>query len=312
MSGEPSVPSGIASDAPATPSTALVVGAPTSATAAPPSAAPPTVKRFVRKQVPDSVLQNEALNAAIAVLPPNYNFEIHKTVWRVQQAGAKQVALQFPEGLLMYACIIGDILEVFAGVEHVFIMGDVTYGACCVDDFSAEALGADFLVHYGHSCLVPVDITSVPCLYVFVDIGIDLDHLVSTVRLNFESGTNLCVAGTIQFSSAIQMSKQQLTKDMYPYTCTPHSSNRLCTVAMQKRYKPMRSRSGTNLCVAGTIQFSSAIQMSKQQLSKDYPSLSVPKCRPLSPGEVLGCTAPVLSPGVADAILFVAEGRCGE
>lgn len=33
------------------------------------------------------------------------------------------------------------------------VMGDVTYGACCVDDFTARALGVDFLVHYGHSCL---------------------------------------------------------------------------------------------------------------------------------------------------------------
>ena len=24
-------------------------------------------------------------------------------------------------------------------------MGDVTYGACCVDDFTARALGADFM-----------------------------------------------------------------------------------------------------------------------------------------------------------------------
>jgi 2-(3-amino-3-carboxypropyl)histidine synthase len=36
------------------------------------------------------------------------------------------------------------------------ILGDVTYGACCIDDFSAKAMGADFLVHYGHSCLVRV------------------------------------------------------------------------------------------------------------------------------------------------------------
>ncbi len=59
-----------------------------------------------------------------------------------------------------------------AGVEHAFVMGDVTYGACCVDDFSAKALGADLLVHYGHSCLVPVDVTKVgrcqeESLYVF-------------------------------------------------------------------------------------------------------------------------------------------------
>ena len=32
-------------------------------------------------------------------------------------------------------------------------MGDVTYGACCIDDFTAVALGCDLLVHYGHSCL---------------------------------------------------------------------------------------------------------------------------------------------------------------
>ena len=70
----------------------------------------------------------------------------------------------------------------FAGAEHVFILGDVTYGACCIDDFSAAALGADFLVHYGHSCLVPVDITSVPCMYIFVDIKLDIDHLVESVR----------------------------------------------------------------------------------------------------------------------------------
>lgn len=40
---------------------------------------------------------------------------------------------------------------------EVMVMGDVTYGACCVDDFTARALGADFLVHYGHSCLGMAD-----------------------------------------------------------------------------------------------------------------------------------------------------------
>lgn len=40
----------------------------------------------------------------------------------------------------------------YLGVETL-IMGDVTYGACCIDDFTAKALGCDFIVHYGHSCL---------------------------------------------------------------------------------------------------------------------------------------------------------------
>lgn len=80
-----------------------------------PAGGTPPVKRFVRQQVPDDILHNSALNAAMSVLPSNYNFEIHKTVWRIRQAGATQVALQFPEGLLMYACAIADILEEFAG-----------------------------------------------------------------------------------------------------------------------------------------------------------------------------------------------------
>ena len=77
----------------------------------------PAVKRFTRQQVPDEILNDAALNEAVAVLPSNYNFEIHKTIWRIRQANAKCVALQFPEGLLMYACVISDILERFAGED---------------------------------------------------------------------------------------------------------------------------------------------------------------------------------------------------
>ncbi len=55
----------------------------------------------------------------------------------------------------------------------------------------AGAMGCDFLVHYGHSCLVPVDVTSIPCLYVFVDIAIDIEHLVGSVKLTFAPDTHL-------------------------------------------------------------------------------------------------------------------------
>ena len=37
-------------------------------------------------------------------------------------------------------------------------MGDVTYGACCIDDYTALALDCDMLVHYGHSCLGFLDL----------------------------------------------------------------------------------------------------------------------------------------------------------
>ncbi|KAG0017087.1 Diphthamide biosynthesis protein 1 [Entomortierella chlamydospora] len=92
-------------------------------------------------------------------------------------------------------------------------MGDVTYGACCIDDFTAVALGCDFLVHYGHSCLVPVDVTTIKTLYVFVDIGIDVQHFIATVRKNFEPRSKLVLVGVIQFVQAIQAARRELEVD---------------------------------------------------------------------------------------------------
>ncbi|KAI9089591.1 putative diphthamide synthesis protein-domain-containing protein [Phlyctochytrium arcticum] len=203
----------------------------------------------VAHQIPDEILNDEALNEAIKALPKNYSFEIHKTLWQIKKNNAQKVALQFPEGLLMFALTIADILEQFAQVETL-VMGDVTYGACCVDDFTARALQCDFMVHYGHSCLVPVDITAIKTLYVFVDIGIDTSHFVETVRFNFEPGKRLVLVSTVQFMAALQASRVELSND---YTVT------------------------------------------------------VPQSKPLSPGEVLGCTAPRLED--QDALIYLGDGR---
>lgn len=113
------------------------------------SAAPPPVVN----QIPESILNDTTLNLAIAsLLPSNYSFEVHKTIWQIRKYEVQRVALQLPEGLAMWACALVDIVEQFTSAEAV-VLGDVTYGACCVDDFTARALGCDMLVHYGHSCL---------------------------------------------------------------------------------------------------------------------------------------------------------------
>ncbi|KNC84394.1 hypothetical protein SARC_03387 [Sphaeroforma arctica JP610] len=205
-------------------------------------------KRMVNR-IPADIMENEALAKAMEALPKNYNFEIYKSVWRLRATNSKRVALQFPEGLLMFSLVIADILEEFAGVECV-VMGDVTYGACCVDDFSARSLGCDFMIHYGHSCLVPIDTTLIRMLYVFVDIQIDIKHFVDSVKHNF--------------------------------------------------------RPGANIALVCTIQFSTALQGAREALSTDY-TVIIPQTKPLSPGELLGCTAPRLQDN--DYILYLGDGR---
>lgn len=199
-------------------------------------------------------------------LPGAYSFEIEKTVQRIHSLEAKHIALQMPEGLLLYATVISDVLQrLVPTLEQVSILGDVTYGACCVDDLGAQALGAQLLVHYGHSCLVPIQHTAIPCLYVFVEIAIDVPHMVECLDLTLSS-----------------------TSD--------------------KR----------RVYLLGTIQFRHALSEAQELLTAKGYSTSIPQAKPLSPGEVLGCTSPVLTDDSLNEgedknsnalVLFVADGR---
>lgn len=185
-------------------------------------------------------------------LPKNYNFEVHKTVWHVQKNSARRVALQMPEGLLMFACMISDILESFCGCETV-VMGDVTYGACCIDDYTARSLDCDMLVHYGHSCLVPVDETPIKTLYIFVDIAINVDHFVDSVVANMVPPRPVMLVGTIQFVGSLHVARSRLEQHGF--------------------------------------------------------RVVIPQAKPLSPGEILGCTSPKVTDTDIQHLLYLGDGR---
>lgn len=216
----------------------------------------PSIPRLckLRNLIPNEILHNDQLNKAIELLPKNYNFEIHKTIHVLTKYASKRVALQVPEGLLTFSVLIASILKAFANVQ-VIILGDVTYGACCIDDATALGLGADYLIHYGHSCLVPIQemCQGIKMLYVFVEIKVDHQHLLEMIKNNFR-GKRIVLMGTIQFLQALGFIKSQIT------------------------------------------------------IEADEITINVPQCKPLSPGEVLGCTSPTL-PSDTDALIFVADGR---
>nr|MBE5724743.1 putative diphthamide biosynthesis protein 1 [Cucujiformia] len=120
------------------------------------------------------------------------------------------------------------------------------------DDLTAKNLGVDLLVHYGHSCLVPIDqTTGVKVLYIFVDIKIDPLHFLETVKYNFTISTKLALVSTIQFLTSLQGVANELKESGY--------------------------------------------------------EVSLPQSKPLSGGEILGCTAPVLR--CTDAIIYLGDGR---
>ncbi|PHH92865.1 hypothetical protein CDD83_4008 [Cordyceps sp. RAO-2017] len=173
-------------------------------------------------RVPAEILEDASLQEAMRLLPSNYNFEIPKTIHRIRSCGARRVALQMPEGLLLFATTVSDVLTRFCPGVETLIMGDVTYGACCVDDYTARALGCDLLVHYAHSCLIPVDVTRIRTLYVFVDIGIDAAHLLASLERSLAPGRTIALVGTIQRRrSAAARSSAARRRRAWPRTTAP-------------------------------------------------------------------------------------------
>ena len=159
---------------------------------------------------------------------------------------------------------------------------------------------------------VPVDQTMIRTLYVFVEIHVDTEHLINTIRLNLPS-----IQGLFQRSVL---------------TAPDHRS---ANAAVEVEVAPDDTPKPTHLALVGTIQFVAAIQAIRESLTTDRGdetrlaiaasneasetqalpasasgayTITVPQIKPLSPGEILGCTSPTL-PSDVDAVLYVGDGR---
>lgn len=165
-------------------------------------------------RIPRDILEDPELCAAIArALPRSHDFEVPRTIWRLRRAGSRQVALQLPDGLIAFGPVLGEIFKHFCPtVKAVTVLADATFGACCIDDLTCRSLGTDFLIHYGHSCLVPTDQTTVQTLYIHVTVHVDTAHLVETVRLNVKSHQKLAFLASVQFANTMHAAVAELNE----------------------------------------------------------------------------------------------------
>lgn len=186
-------------------------------------------------------------------------------------------------------------------------------------------------------CVVPVDQTSIRSLYVFVEIAIDPVHVCATIRTNFPSTkgefahkvlqrpdagkpkidvnvdsssspstidtrpTHLVLVATVQFINALQSLKERLeqrtTRQEFDDAAVQHASP-----------------SAPKLVAAHADEASAseAANTPSQAWHASEYRITIPQTKPLSPGEILGCTSPKLSKDVADdvdGIIYVGDGR---
>ena len=68
----------------------------------------------------------------------------------------------------------------------IFVLGDTSYGACCVDEVAAQHLDAEIVVHYGRACLTPT--SHMPAVWVLGKEPVDMDACVAGFVKHFGVG----------------------------------------------------------------------------------------------------------------------------
>ena len=175
-----------------------------------------------------------------------------------------------------------------------------------------------------------MDQTTIKTLYVFVEIAIDSYHLAQTIRMNFPDdretfhstlldseeasaripignrigvGRSLRIVGTSNGSKESTLPKDDVTLS------TPHPPTKLALVSTIQFVAALQ-RLKEDLSVTSPENLSSPVNLLGNEASPDvvgdptegtrlafwtgkYEAI-IPRSKPLSPGEILGCTAPRL------------------
>ncbi|XP_066537802.1 2-(3-amino-3-carboxypropyl)histidine synthase subunit 2 [Hoplias malabaricus] len=128
-------------------------------------------------------------------------YQIRDTCHFIQSKEFKKVALQFPDELLADSIAVSAAIVKETNVKT-YILGDTSYGSCCVDEVAAEHVGADCIIHYGRSCLSPS--RRLPLMYVFGKRPIDVQKCVEAFReLHPSSESHVIVLYDVTYSHAI-------------------------------------------------------------------------------------------------------------
>ena len=174
-----------------------------------------------------------------------------------------------------------------------------------------------------------MDQTNIKTLYVFVEIAIDTIHLAQTVRLNFPEDRRAFRETLLdseevdrELPAGANIGRLRHLRIEGPSTASIASKQG----ESADRHTEEQSTKPTRLALVSTIQFVAALQQLKDDLNAEYsgapplglledgtqdersekavqvPKLwtgryeaTIPRSKPLSPGEILGCTAPALS-----------------
>lgn len=91
-----------------------------------------------------------------------------------------------------------------------YILGDTSYGSCCVDEVAAEHVQADVVVHYGRACLSPT--ARLPVIHVFTHRNLDHDAVVQAFEETYPTrDERIILAADVMYAHCVEAVASTLT-----------------------------------------------------------------------------------------------------
>ncbi len=136
----------------------------------------------------------------------SFDFEEKRLKQEIANRNSKRVLLQLPEGLKPEAPRLVAVVEAAGALP--IVSADPCYGACDLAVSEAKLLGADLIVHYGHSAMISdVD---VPTIYIEVKVEISVKEAVLNSLELLESFNKVGLVTTIQHVHQLDEAKTLL------------------------------------------------------------------------------------------------------
>lgn len=137
-----------------------------------------------------------------------FDLEEERVKREIQKLGAKRVLVQLPEGLKPEAPRLAKIIEKSGALP--IISADPCYGACDLATVDAETLGADLLIHYGHSKLLKHE--RVPTVYVEARATVSVEETIEKSLSLLENWHKIGLTTTVQHVQTIDDVKDILLR----------------------------------------------------------------------------------------------------
>ena len=126
----------------------------------------------------------------------------------ISRRGAKRVLIQLPEGLKAEGPRIASIVELAGALP--IISADPCYGACDLAIPEAESLGADLIIHYGHTEMIEQE--RVPTIYIEARANVNVEKAVEKALQFLKPWNYIGLATTVQHIHSLPKVREIMLK----------------------------------------------------------------------------------------------------